>query len=122
MSIVLQYDSRQKVTYAYHNDVTWDSKQKRSHQKRTLIGKIDPETSLIVRTSGSRRKNIVDEAVIAQEIETYNNSKRKKNNDIPEDETHGLEAKKYDELIAKYDEIKAALISFSETIQSIYGK
>ena len=124
MSIVLQYDSRQNVTYAYHNDVTWDSQSKRTYQKRTLIGRIDANTSLIIPTSGKRRKNVVDEELIKKEIEAYNNkvTLQKQNSSSPDGlENLGDIDQKFQELSQRCDEIKDVLISFSDTIRSIYN-
>ncbi|MBR1707892.1 MAG: hypothetical protein IJ719_03545 [Clostridia bacterium] len=118
MSIVLQFDSRQNVTYAYHNEVKWDSQLKRSNQKRTLIGRIDPETSLIIPTSGKRRKNVVDDELIKEEIEAYNNE-RTSTSSKQAAQNQDLE-RRYKELLSKYNEISQALISFSKVIQKIY--
>ena len=48
MSLVLQYDPRVNVTYAYHNDSRWDKEHKQSSSSRILIGKVDPETGKVV--------------------------------------------------------------------------
>ena len=72
MSIVLQFDPRANVTYAYHNEITWDKESKRSKSKRTLIGKLDTESGEIIPSSGKRRRNQIDEEIIRKEIEEYN--------------------------------------------------
>jgi len=72
MSIVLQFDPRANVTYAYHNEITWDKEAKRSKSKRTLIGKLDTESGEIIPSSGKHRRNQIDEDVIREEIEKYN--------------------------------------------------
>ena len=52
MSIVYQTDKRSGITYAYESKAYWDSEKKQSRSKRTLIGRVDPET-------GEDRKSVV---------------------------------------------------------------
>ena len=80
MSIVLQHDSRANVTYAYHNTVIWDKVQKKSSTSRILIGKVDPETGEVVKTSGNRRKKQIDDKTIDSEIAEFNKKVREKKN------------------------------------------
>ena len=80
MSIVLQHDSRANVTYAYHNTVIWDKVQKKSSTSRILIGKVDPETGEVVKTSGNRRKKQIDDKTIDSEIAEFNKEVREKKN------------------------------------------
>lgn len=80
MSIVLQHDSRANVTYAYHNTVIWDKVQKKSSTSRILIGKVDPETGEVVKTSGNRRKKQIDDKTIDSEIAEFNKRVREKKN------------------------------------------
>ena len=80
MSIVLQHDSRADVTYAYHNTVIWDKVQKKSSTSRILIGKVDPETGEVVKTSGKRRKKQIDDKTIDSEIAEFNKKVREKKN------------------------------------------
>lgn len=80
MSIVLQHDSRANVTYAYHNTVIWDKVQKKSSTSRILIGKVDPETGEVVKTSGNRRKKQIDDKTIDSEIAEFNKKVRDKKN------------------------------------------
>lgn len=80
MSIVLQHDSRANVTYAYHNTVIWDKVQKKSSTSRILIGKVDPETGEVVKTSGNRRKKQIDDKTIDSEIAEFNQKVREKKN------------------------------------------
>ena len=56
MGIVYQKDSRSGITYAYENKSFWDKDLKRSRSKRTLIGRLDPETGKIVPTDGRCKK------------------------------------------------------------------
>jgi hypothetical protein len=56
MGIVYQKDGRSGITYAYENKSFWDKELKRSRSKRTLIGRLDPETGKIVPTDGRCKK------------------------------------------------------------------
>ena len=57
MSIVYQTDKRSGITYAYESKAYWDKEKKQSRSKRTLIGRVDPETGEIRKTDGRCRKN-----------------------------------------------------------------
>lgn len=56
MAIVYQHDKRSGITYAYDSVSYYDKEKKHSRAKRTLIGRVDPETGEIVPTDG-RNKN-----------------------------------------------------------------
>ena len=56
MSIVYQKDKRSGITYAYESTAYWDKEKQQSRAKRTLIGKIDPETGEMIPTDGRHRK------------------------------------------------------------------
>ena len=47
MGIIKQYDKRSGITYAYESHAYWDPEKKMSRAKRTLLGRIDPETGEI---------------------------------------------------------------------------
>ena len=49
-AIVYQTDKRSGITYAYESVSFWDKEKQQSRAKRTLIGKLDPETGEIVPT------------------------------------------------------------------------
>lgn len=72
MGIVYQKDSRSGITYAYENKSFWDKDLKRSRSKRTLIGRLDPETGKIVPTDG-RCKNA---ALLTREMMTVTRCRR----------------------------------------------
>ncbi|EOS71798.1 hypothetical protein C817_05751, partial [Dorea sp. 5-2] len=55
MSIVYQTDKRSGITYAYESKAYWDSEKKQSRSKRSLIGRVDPETGEIRKTDGRCR-------------------------------------------------------------------
>lgn len=57
MSIVFQTDKRSGITYAYESKAYWDKEKKQSRSKRTLIGRVDPETREILKTDGRCKKN-----------------------------------------------------------------
>lgn len=57
MSIVYQTDKRSGITYAYESKAYWDKEKKQSRSKRTLIGRVDPETGEIRKTDGRCKKN-----------------------------------------------------------------
>ncbi len=56
MAIIHQYDKRSGLTYAYESHSYWDKEKKCSRAKRTLIGRVDPESGEIVPTDGRVRK------------------------------------------------------------------
>ena len=56
MAIVYQKDKRSGITYAYESKSFWDKEKKMSRAKRTLIGRVDPETGKIIPTDGRCRK------------------------------------------------------------------
>lgn len=57
MSIVKHTDKRSGITYAYESVSYWDKEKKIPRCKRTLIGRVDPETGEIRPTDGRCRKN-----------------------------------------------------------------
>jgi hypothetical protein len=56
MGIIYQHDKRSGITYAYESKAYWDKEKKMSRAKRTLIGRLDPDTGEIVSTDGRGRK------------------------------------------------------------------
>ncbi len=61
-SVVYQKDKRSGITYAYESVSYWDREKQQSRAKRTLIGRLDPETGKIVPTDGRCRKKKEDTA------------------------------------------------------------
>lgn len=57
MSIVYNTDKRSGITYAYESKSYWDKEKQQSRSKRTLIGRVDPETGEIKKTDGRCKKN-----------------------------------------------------------------
>ena len=57
MGIIKQLDKRTGITYVYESKAYWDKEKKQSRAKRTLIGRIDPDTGEMVPTDGRHRKS-----------------------------------------------------------------
>ena len=55
MGIIKQLDKRTGITYVYESKAYWDKEKKQSRAKRTLIGRIDPETGEMVPTDGRHK-------------------------------------------------------------------
>ena len=55
MAIIKQYDKRSGITYVYDSKSYYDKEKKCSRAKRTLIGKLDPETGEIIPTDGRNK-------------------------------------------------------------------
>ena len=68
MAIIHQFDKRSGITYAYESIAQWDKEKKMSRAKRTLIGRVDPETGEIIPTDGRRRKNKEKQVEQAQTV------------------------------------------------------
>ena len=62
-SIVYQKDKRSGITYAYESVSYWDKSKQQSRAKRTLIGRVDPETKEIVPTDGRGKRVLSDREV-----------------------------------------------------------
>ena len=62
MAIINQFDKRTGITYVYDSKSYYDKEKKCSRAKRTLIGRLDPETGEIIptdgRNKGARFKNV----------------------------------------------------------------
>ena len=56
MGIIKQLDKRTGITYVYESKAYWDKEKQQSRAKRTLIGKLDPETGEMIPTDGRHRK------------------------------------------------------------------
>jgi len=63
MGIVYQKSKKTGITYVYNNQAYWDKEKQQSRAKRTLIGKLDPNTGEIVPTR-SYRKGTEQEQII----------------------------------------------------------
>lgn len=58
MAIIKQLDKRSGITYVYESVSYWDKEKKQPRSKRTLIGRLDPDTGEVVPTDGrGKRRN-----------------------------------------------------------------
>ena len=64
VAIVNQLDKRSGITYVYESVSYWDKEKKQPRSKRTLIGRLDPETGNIVPTDGRGKRRKRKEAEI----------------------------------------------------------
>ena len=55
MAIIKQFDKRSGITYVYDSKSYYDKEKKCSRTKRTLIGKIDPDTGEMIPTDGRNK-------------------------------------------------------------------
>ncbi|RLL84117.1 transposase [Mesotoga sp. H07pep.5.4] len=55
MGIVYQKNKKTGITYVYKNEAYWDKEKQQSRAKRTLIGKLDPNTGEILPTRSYRK-------------------------------------------------------------------
>ena len=79
MGIIYQTDKRAGITYAYENKAYWDKEKKQSRAKRTLLGRVDPDTGEIIPTSGSRKQtNVKKEETLNPDYKTLYESLLKK--------------------------------------------
>ena len=69
-------DKRTGIIYVYSSESYWDKEKKAPRNRRTLIGKLDPETGEIVQTDG-RRRNKMNQSTEKPTIEKTNPSSRK---------------------------------------------
>jgi len=100
MAIIKQYDKRSGITYAYESHSYWDKEKKTSRAKRTLIGRVVPETGDIIPTDG-RCKN----RRVKQEIERNPDYK-----------------KLYEDLQKKYAEVKTLNAALLKENRELKGK
>lgn len=56
MAIIKQFDKRSGITYVYDSKSYYDKEKKCSRAKRTLVGKIDPDTGEIIPTDGRNKR------------------------------------------------------------------
>jgi hypothetical protein len=63
MAIVYQFDKRVGITYAYQSISCRDKVTKQPRSKRTLMGRVDPQTGEIIPTDGRHRGGRKDNSV-----------------------------------------------------------
>ena len=98
MGIIKQLDKRTGITYVYESKAYWDKEKKQSRAKRTLIGRMDPETGEVVPTDGRHRK-----------------SKEKKEKDTDY-------KKMYEKLQKKYEAQEVLIKSLKEEIKQLKAR
>ncbi len=69
MAIIKQFDKRSGITYVYDSKSYYDKEKKCSRAKRTLIGKIDPETGDIIPTDGRNKGAKSKSSSVSSEID-----------------------------------------------------
>jgi len=57
MARIYHTDRKTGIQYVYESESYWDSEKKQPRSRRTIIGKVDPETGEIVPTRKYTRKN-----------------------------------------------------------------
>lgn len=56
LKIIYQKSKKTGITYAYRNEPYWDKQKQQSRAKRTLIGKVDPDTGDIIPTRAYHKR------------------------------------------------------------------
>ena len=56
MAIIHQKDKRSGITYAYEASYYWDKEKRQSRAKRSLIGRVSPDSGQIIPTDGRMKK------------------------------------------------------------------
>ena len=127
MAIVFQHDKRCGVTYAYYSESYYDKEKKQSRSKRTLIGRVDPETNEIVPVRKSKRSKPLPGNI--QDLLEENEKQRAANPDVNNDQFtilkiqlhHLQDALENEKRNTKYEQDKlAALISKLENVLHEY--
>ena len=118
-SIIRSLDKRSGITYVYSSESYWDKEKKAPRNRRTLIGKIDPETGEMVPTSGARRKAMERKAAESkQQIATAIDGLEKEQSALSEKYIAALE--QFDMQLQSIEEdIQAKRREIAETRQSI---
>lgn len=118
-SIIRSLDKRSGITYVYSSESYWDKEKKAPRNRRTLIGKIDPETGEMVPTSGARRKAMERKAAESkQQIATAIDGLEKEQSALSEKYIAALE--QFDMQLQSIEEdIQTKRREIAETRQSI---
>ena len=102
MGIIKQYDKRSGITYAYESHAYWDPEKKMSRAKRTLLGRIDPETGEIIPTDGRNRRKKEEKESVTTASEDYRDM--------------------YEKLLKKYEAQEQIIKSLQEKIKKMEEK
>ena len=68
MAIIKQFDKRSGITYVYDSKSFYDKEKKCSRAKRTLIGKLDPDSGEIIPTDGRNKGAKTKDKTVSEEI------------------------------------------------------
>ena len=74
MAIIKQLDKRTGITYVYDSKSFYDKEKKCSRAKRTLIGKIDPDTGEMIPTDGRNKGAKAKSVTVSPDIDKANRS------------------------------------------------
>lgn len=66
MAIIKHYVKSSGITYIYESISYWDKEKKQSRSKRTLLGKLDPETGEMIPTRKRAKKEELETAARAK--------------------------------------------------------
>lgn len=69
MAIIKQFDKRTGITYVYDSKSFYDKEKKCSRAKRTLIGKIDPDTGEMIPTDGRNKGAKAKSVTVSPDID-----------------------------------------------------
>lgn len=59
MAMIKQLDKRSGITYVYESTSYWDRDKKQPRSKRTLIGRLDPNSGEVVPTDGRGKRRSI---------------------------------------------------------------
>jgi hypothetical protein len=100
MAIIYQHDKRSGITYAYESKSYWDKDKKTSRAKRSLIGRLVPETGEIVPTDGRCKKDKAE--TVADTAPDYK--------------------KLYEKLLKKHTALETLLAALQKRVNELEGK
>ena len=69
LAIIKQFDKRSGITYVYDSKSYYDKEKKCSRAKRTLIGKIDPDTGEMIPTDGRNKGSKSKPNTVSPEVD-----------------------------------------------------
>ena len=59
MAMIKQLDKRSGITYVYESTSYWDRDKKQPRSKRTLIGRLDPDSGEVIPTDGRGKRRSI---------------------------------------------------------------
>ncbi|MGN0277708.1 MAG: hypothetical protein ACI4CZ_11020 [Hominisplanchenecus sp.] len=112
MAIIKQYHKDTDTTYVYESISYWDPEKGQSRSKRTLLGKIDPETGEVVPTGKRGRSKKVQAPVSDTDVSLQETLAR--NSEL--ERTVKKQKVLIDELERKNRKLSSALSDLSSTL------